>query len=218
MAEILPGIHVVEGVEGTHVFLVKDTGPTWTLIDTGIPGSDAGIAQYLAKIKVDPHAVKKILLTHLHRDHTGGLKRTVALTGARTFAHWIEAAYIAGKPPYDGPGSPPLDHVAIDEPLKDGDTIDAGGGLHLYHTPGHTPGHCAYYQAERKVLFCGDLFFGAGPNSIMLTTPEYTLHTPTAQISARRVGQLAIESLFTNHGGPYPKAAGAVIRSLVQKL
>jgi len=214
MTEILPGIHHVPASNGTFVYLLKDGGASWTLVDSGLPGSEAPVQQYLRGLKVEPTSVKRILLTHLHKDHTGGLKHLTELTHARTFAHWIEAAYIAGDPPYDGPGMPAADHVTVDEVLKDGDTLDAGGGLTVFHTPGHTPGHTAYYQTERKVLFCGDLFFGDG-SKLILTTPEYTQHLPTARISARRVGQLAVDAVLPFHGGPFATGGGKLIRELL---
>jgi glyoxylase-like metal-dependent hydrolase (beta-lactamase superfamily II) len=161
--------------------------------------------------------VKRILLTHLHKDHTGGLKRLIELTRARTFAHWIEAAFIAGNPVYDGPGMPPADHVTVDEVLKDGDALDSAGGLTVFHTPGHTPGHSAYYQSERKVLFSGDLFFGDGER-LILTTPEYTQHLLTAKISARRVGQLAVDAVLPYHGGPFATGGGKLLRHLLEGL
>jgi glyoxylase-like metal-dependent hydrolase (beta-lactamase superfamily II) len=220
MAEILPGVHQVEGVDpspdfSTHVYLLKDKGPSWTLIDTGLPGAHAAIFAYLAKIKVEPTAVKHVLLTHLHRDHTGSLKAVAAQTHARTFAHWLEAAFIANDPKYDGPGSPPAEGFTVDERLKDGDTVDAGGGLIAYHTPGHTPGHTSYYQPERKLLFSGDLFFGEG-ETVSLTPPEYSHHIGTAQVSARRMSQLSVDSLMTYHGGPLLQQGGWAVRSLVQ--
>ncbi|MGB6500367.1 MAG: MBL fold metallo-hydrolase [Thermoplasmata archaeon] len=222
MPEILPGVHLVDGCDpspdfSTHVYLLKDKGSSWTLIDTGLPGTHAAIFAYLSKIKVEPTAVKRILITHLHRDHTGSLKAMAAQTHARTFAHWIEAAFIAQDPKYEGPGSPPAEPFVVDERLKDGDTVDAAGGLIAYHTPGHTPGHTSYYQAERKLLFSGDLFFGDG-EKITLTPPEYTLHTGTAQVSAHRMSQLSIDSLLTYHGGPVLKNGGPAVRSLVQRF
>ncbi|MGP8159479.1 MAG: MBL fold metallo-hydrolase [Thermoplasmata archaeon] len=222
MPEILPGIHLVEGFDPepdftTHVYLVKDKGASWTLIDTGLPGASTAILAYLAKIHVEPSSVKKILVTHLHRDHTGSLKVMLEKTHARSFAHWIEAAYIALDPIYDGPGSPPAEPVVVDEAFKDGDPIDAAGGLIAYHTPGHTPGHASFYQPERKLLFSGDLFFvdGATPS---LTPPEFTHHIATAKISARRMGRLSVDSLLSYHGGPILKNAGGAVRTLTQKL
>ncbi|HYK92898.1 MAG TPA: MBL fold metallo-hydrolase [Thermoplasmata archaeon] len=219
MAEILPGVHLVDTIapESTHVFLLKDKGASWTLIDTGVPGNDAAVLKYLAQQHVEPSAVKKILLTHLHLDHTGNLGKLQKATRARTFAHWVEAAYIAKKPAYEGPGMAPVEPVTIDEPFKDGDTIDAAGGLIAYHTPGHTPGHTAYYQAERRLLFSGDLFFSVD-KGLILTIPQYTFHTPTATISARRMAQLSIESLLVNHGSPLLKGAGEKVRALASSL
>ena len=105
----------------------------------------------------------------------------------------------------------------MDETFKDGDPIDAAGGLIAYHTPGHTPGHASFYQPERKLLFSGDLFFGDGEKPI-LTVPEYTFHTPTAKISARRMGRLSVDSLLTYHGGPFLKNGGGKMRALTQSL
>jgi glyoxylase-like metal-dependent hydrolase (beta-lactamase superfamily II) len=220
MAEILPGVHIVEGVDpspdfSTHVYLVKDKGSSWTLIDSGLPGSDVAVAAYLEKVKVAPTSVTKILITHLHRDHTGGLKALLHRTHARSFSHWIEAAFIAGTPKYDGPGSPPAENLTIDETFKDGDTIDAAGGLIAYHTPGHTPGHTAFYQPERKLLFSGDLFFVENDKA-ELTPPSFTLHTGTAQVSAHRMAQLSVDALLSYHGGPILKNGGHAIRAVDQ--
>jgi glyoxylase-like metal-dependent hydrolase (beta-lactamase superfamily II) len=220
MVEILPGVHLVDGVDPspdftTHVYLLKDRGNTWTLIDSGLPGSDVAIGAYLAQLKIPPTSVKKILITHLHRDHVGGLARMIERTKARTFSHWIEAAYINCKPAYDGPGAPPAEPVVIDEVLKDGDPVDAAGGLVAYHTPGHTPGHLAYYHPERKLLFSGDLFFGE-KDGLILTVPDYTHHTPTARISAHRMAQLSVESVLSYHGGPVLKNGGSALRKFAR--
>lgn len=113
---------------------------------------------------------------------------------------------------------PPTEPVTIDETLKDGDSIDVAGGLRLYHTPGHTPGHATYYHPERKVLFSGDLFFAEGADALSLTPKEYTHHVPTAMISARRMAQLSVDSLLGYHLAPHLKRGGERIRALVDKF
>lgn len=216
MTEILPGLHLVDGPnvtpDASKVYLMKDRGDSWSLIDTGYPGTAPAIEAYLKAHAIAPAAVRQILLTHLHRDHVGNLRTLAALTGAKTFAHWVEAAYIAGKPEYDGPGMPPAEFVTVDEAFKDGDRIDAGGGLVAYHTPGHTPGHTAYYQPDRRLLFCGDLIFP----EFTLTNAEYSHHIPTAQISARRLAKLPVDAVLSHHGGPYLKHPSALFEKLLK--
>lgn len=223
MAEILPGIHQIDGVGSSpeffmHLYLVKDKGDSWVLIDTGPPGNISGLSGYLKQQGISPTSIRSIFLTHLHRDHTGSLKDTIGLTHAKTHAHWIEAAFLAKDPPYDGPGTPPADAVTVDEKFKDGDRFDVAGGMVAYHTPGHTPGHTSYYLPERKILFAGDLFFPGGPGQVSLTPKEYTLHVQTAQVSAYRVSDLAVTSLLPYHSGPFVKDGSSVIRALTKKL
>ncbi|HEV2317262.1 MAG TPA: MBL fold metallo-hydrolase [Thermoplasmata archaeon] len=221
MSEILPGVHQVEGVDPspdftTHVYLVEDRTRGWTLVDTGLPSAYNAIVAYLKKIGVPPTDVKQILITHLHNDHTGTLERLAQLTHAKTYAHWVEAPYIAGNPRYDGPGHPPEHPTKVSNTFKDGDELPFGGDLVAYHTPGHTPGSATYYSPSTKVAFCGDLFMGIP--KLGLTVPEYTQHTLTAQISARRVAALGAESILCHHGGPFLKGAGAELNALVRSF
>ena len=38
--------------------------------------------------------------------------------------------------------------------------LDLGGrNIQVVHTPGHSPGHCCFYEPERKYLFSGDLIY-----------------------------------------------------------
>ena len=46
----------------------------------------------------------------------------------------------------------------IDHQLVDGERIDLGGiTLETIHTPGHTPGHMAFFIPEHELLFSGDV-------------------------------------------------------------
>lgn len=221
MAEILPGVHLVEGVEAApghnlNVYLLKNKGAGFSLIDTGLPGKDSSILAYLAKIGVSPKEVRALLLTHLHLDHVGSLSRMISATQAKSYAHWLEAAFIARNPPYDGPGMHPAESVEVDVRLRDGENVEAGRGLIALHTPGHTPGHLAYFEPERKLLFSGDLFFGTP--ELTLTTPEYTHHTKSAQISARQMAAVGPSALLTYHGGPFLRGVPEALQALLRKF
>ena len=44
--------------------------------------------------------------------------------------------------------------------LRDGDCVDLGRRvLQALHTPGHSPGHLCFWEAERGYLFSGDLIY-----------------------------------------------------------
>ncbi len=82
-----------------------------------------------------------ILLTHHHSDHVAGAEELKERYGA----------------PIIGP-----DEISfVDEVAKEKFTI-GGFDFETIHTPGHTLGHVCYFLPKEKVLFCGDMLFGAG--------------------------------------------------------
>ncbi len=79
----------------------------------------------------------KILLTHIHSDHTGGALALRKRCGAKLGIHRSRKGYLGGE----------------DFQYDDNDRIDFGGGeLHVLHTPGHESGHCCFYEGGDKVL------------------------------------------------------------------
>jgi glyoxylase-like metal-dependent hydrolase (beta-lactamase superfamily II) len=92
--------------------------------------------------------IGRVLITHGHGDHTGGVARLVERTGATVHAGGAE----------DVPGA---------APVADG-AILAVGSLEVtcLLTPGHSPGHVCYLAAGRLItgdlLFCGKVG-GTGP-------------------------------------------------------
>jgi len=54
--------------------------------------------------------------------------------------------------------APGVFDIAAAHRLVDGERIDLGGlTLEAIHTPGHTPGHLAFFIPERNLLFTGDI-------------------------------------------------------------
>lgn len=79
--------------------------------------------------------------------------------------------------------------------LHDGDVLDLGGRkLEVIHTPGHSPGHCCFYERERKYLYSGDLIYQGCLDAFYPTTDPQQFYR-----SVRRVRSYEIERLLPGH-------------------
>lgn len=97
-------------------------------------------------------AVKYILITHGHADHTGALEGVKGATGAPAGIHAADAPLLPSAPDFY---------------LRDGDRIRVGGcTLRIMHTPGHTPGGVCILIGQR--LLSGDTIFPGGPGNTQL--------------------------------------------------
>ena len=79
--------------------------------------------------------------------------------------------------------------------LRDGDIIDLGGRqVQVLHTPGHSPGHCCYYEAARGRLYAGDLLYRGCLDAFYPTTsPEDFLS------SLERIAALPLREILPGH-------------------
>ena len=105
---------------------------------------------------VGDRRVRGVLCTHGHNDHINAAVELAEATDAPIWLH-----------PDDGM----LWDVVhpdrrIDDPLRDGLTIDvAGDELTILHTPGHSPGGCCIHVPTLGVVFSGDTLFNGGPGA-----------------------------------------------------
>ncbi|MBF9071677.1 MBL fold metallo-hydrolase [Streptacidiphilus sp. NEAU-YB345] len=173
VVELLPGrLHQLNFRVGQgYVWRDEDGGVS--LIDAGPVGSGAGIAAALRGLGAEPGDVRRLLLTHFHRDHAGAAAEVAAWGGVEILAHRLDAAVVRGETPVippdlsDAPewerefhaNLPPMPDVppvkAITD-LDDGDTLAFGGGTRIVALPGHTPGSAAFHLPEHGVIFLGD--------------------------------------------------------------
>jgi glyoxylase-like metal-dependent hydrolase (beta-lactamase superfamily II) len=121
------------------------------VIDPG-PGDDSHLSALLAAI--DGERVETILVTHTHRDHSVGVGKLRAATGARV----VGAAPFAAR----GDGSAGLDSshdrdYAPDYVLENGERFEgAGFTIEAIATPGHCSNHLCFALLEENALFSGD--------------------------------------------------------------
>ena len=84
--------------------------------------------------------------------------------------------------------------------MEDGDRIELGTDWHLeaMHTPGHAPGHLAFYDPHNRFLFAADMV--STMTSIVIAPPEGDL---TVYLdSLRRLLTVDCRLLLPSHGSP----------------
>lgn len=123
------------------------------------PGDEARRLVLLAEAK--DLAVTKVLLTHGHVDHVGGVGAVKSKTGAEVWMHeadlpMYETCVVQARMFGINATEPP----ALDGHLNDGDTIAIGElEAKVIGTPGHTQGGVSFYLEEQGVVFAGDTLF-----------------------------------------------------------
>lgn len=124
------------------------------------PGGDVErIAQALAE---EGLTLAKILVTHGHIDHAGGVaalreRFSVPVEGP----HEEDRFWIEGMPQQSRMfGFPDVQSFTPDRWLQDGDSVCFGEvSLSVLHCPGHTPGHVVFYHAPSRLAQVGDVLF-----------------------------------------------------------
>lgn len=106
--------------------------------------------------------IERILVTHGHADHCGGVAALRERLGVPVEGphegdrFWIERL-AEDSAQY---GLEPARPFEPDRWLHDGDEVTVGNiPLQVIHCPGHTPGHVVFFSAAEKVAVVGDVLF-----------------------------------------------------------
>ncbi len=135
------------------------------LIDTGVSPN------ILRKLK-RKFPINHVLFTHWHEDHISG---NYLLNNVKFYCHSKDVLPIENVekmiPLYNVRNTPVeeelislikllrMQNIKIDALIEDNDIVDIGNQLKLkvLFTPGHTAGHCAFYELNSKIAFLGDI-------------------------------------------------------------
>jgi glyoxylase-like metal-dependent hydrolase (beta-lactamase superfamily II) len=172
---------------------------------------DAGMgAKNLAPAK--EMGIDLLILTHCHIDHR--LTRSEILD-VPVWCHASEADFFKDREYFftamglkrsglDLAGLFDFAHgmfgTKIDHQLTDGERIDLGGiTLEAIHTPGHTPGHLAFFIPEHDLLFGGDIDltpFGPFYGHDFANISDFLC-------SIDRLKQVKAQMVVSGHAGPF---------------
>ncbi len=219
---------MVEGIRGCHVYLIVDDGIT--IIDTGMGGSDKTILNAIKELGYGPSDVKRIIITHSHMDHIGGLRALREATKATVMAGEADSDVIEGKKPMAVPKmrfplwlvGPLLlrifksDPAPVDRRLKDGDTIPVMGGLVVVGLPGHSPGNIGLYCPSQKLLFSSDTLRMKGEEFIKPL--NYDVEKAASLGSIKKMGSLTYEIMLSGHNQPIMTGAAKKVAAFAEKL
>ncbi|WP_329113552.1 MBL fold metallo-hydrolase [Streptomyces sp. NBC_01465] len=221
LVEVLPRLHLLRFPIG-QAYLWRD-GEELTLVDAGHADGAPAIEDAIRSLGLDPHRLRRIVLTHCHRDHVGAAGELAGRYGAEILAHRLDAPVVRGDAPVPEPvlldwEIPLYEHgltvpvappTRVDRELEDGDDLGFGDGARVVHAPGHTDGSIAVHLPHHGVLFTGDAIAAVG--QVMLGV--FNTDRPRALASYRRLAALAPATVCFGHGDPMTEDAAKVLRA-----
>ncbi len=189
-------------------YLLPSSDNVVALVDCGNDAQATAILAALKKRGLGADAVRVILLTHGHADHTAGCHNFPLAT---VYAFAQDKGLALGTEHAHGPltsfsQTPPEKRTKVDQLLVDGESINLGTlQVRAFAVPGHTAGSAAFVANE--VLYLGD---SAGITSDGKLRPAPWIFTDDpAQNRAQLKGlaarltreKLAVKQLAPSHSG-----------------
>lgn len=189
--------------EETHCYLLCGERMA-VIIDTGLGVSNIRrVADSLTKLPI------MAVTTHVHWDHIGGHRYFDRIAVHEAEKEWLSSGFPLplqvvrhhlAKEPCSFPPDFRIDDYRVFQGmpqviLRDGDRIDLGGReLLVIHTPGHSPGHCCYYEEKRAYLYSGDLIYRGCLDAFYPTTDPRLFYQ-----SVKRIQSYSISRVLPGH-------------------
>ncbi|MBU2866247.1 MBL fold metallo-hydrolase [Pacificibacter marinus] len=200
---------------GTNSYILG-TGAARVLIDPGPKDSQ----HQQAMLNALPHGtvISHILVTHAHKDHSGGAQDLAQATGAKVLAFGdarsgrSEVMTQLAATTQMGGGEGVDMTFEPDVLLKDGQQIETPAGpITALHTPGHMGNHLCF--AWNNCLFSGDLIMGW--SSSLISPPDGD--AAAFRDSCHKLLMRPDTPLFAGHGAPVESGHARINALLVHR-
>lgn len=218
--EIVPGLRSIR-LLGSKSFLVVEDEVT--LIDAGLRGSGQILRWSLERIGRSPRDIARIVCTHGHPDHIGGVREIAAMSGAEVFMHAADAERLRIGVREALVSLRPSAIVALltrgpedARPLEDGSVLPGLGGLEVVHTPGHTPGSVCLYARAHRLLIVGDVL-QVIRGRLSLPSHLFTEDMALARRSIARLAELDAETICFAHYPTWRSGGRQALRDLAER-
>lgn len=178
-----------------NCYIVGDDSGTGAVVDPGDEASRIALAAEGAGLEIGA-----IILTHAHVDHVGAVSAlaeeyvcpVLAQAGAEPMLRELPAqAAMMGLKVGEAPD--------IDRYVDDEEVLEVGGlRLEALYTPGHAPGHLAFYVESEGLVLSGDALFAGGVGRVDL--PGGSMETLMASIRERLLALPDETLVYPGHG------------------
>jgi glyoxylase-like metal-dependent hydrolase (beta-lactamase superfamily II) len=203
------------------------------LIDTSTAGREGAILDALGSVAGSAGrdvAIRDVLLTHGHDDHTGSAAALAERSGARILGPTGDASVIEGDRAAPVPTlrdwevalyEQTLEHVAPAPPVRIDVLVDDGAILdwevpgRIVAAPGHTPGSVAVLFEDAGVLVAGDAIASHEDTPMV---GVFNADLPQAVATFRQLATLDVDIACFGHGAPLVGDAGARLQQVAASL
>jgi hydroxyacylglutathione hydrolase len=180
--------------ENCYIIGDEESG-TGALID---PGDEA--ARIALTVERTGLAISQILVTHAHVDHVRAVAPLVDEYACPVLMHQEAEAMLKTVPQQALMMGIKFGKVpAVDQRIGDDEVLEVGNiRLRSLYTPGHAPGHLAFYAEEEGVVFAGDALFAGGIGRTDL--PDGSMELLLQSISERLLTLPDETRVLSGHG------------------
>lgn len=223
--EVAEGVYAL-GTKWANFHVVVEDGEA-ILVDAGYPGYWPHLSRALRALALPADAVRAVIVTHHHTDHSGTAERMRSEGGAEVLVGVADAPKVDGTqrshPPsgfyreswrpsmiryllhsarMGGARGAPVGQVTT---VSEDRVLDLPGRPRMLPTPGHTAGHLSVVLESRGALLAGDAMrnFDYPSGKTGLGLHRFNEDREGAYASLERLAPLDLPVVLFGHGDPW---------------